>query len=110
VRLKLARYWFAGRAGLWDAAFNLGEMTLTAPRSNWRMERSGMGMLQGRSRDHAVQAALVDALMQTQAALGSKAACSRRTQHHGYKQTGRASRARRGPRSIFFNKMFRGED
>lgn len=54
-----------GRIGATGAAFNLGEMTVT--RCSLRLETGEVGHahVQGRSRDHARRAALVDALMQT---------------------------------------------
>ena len=57
-----------GRAGAVGAAFNLGEMTVT--RASVRLEAGpvGHGYVQGRGKDHALQAALIDALMQTDAA------------------------------------------
>ena len=54
-----------GRAGGTGAPFNLGEMTVT--RASVRLDCGAVGhaWVQGRSRDHALRAALVDALMQT---------------------------------------------
>ncbi|MGJ8546221.1 MAG: phosphonate C-P lyase system protein PhnG [Sulfitobacter sp.] len=54
-----------GRAGATGAEFNLGEMTVT--RCSVRLEDGtvGHGYVQGRSKDHALQSALTDALMQT---------------------------------------------
>lgn len=57
-----------GRAGAVGAAFNLGEMTVTRASVKLADGTVGHGYVQGRDKDHAVQAALVDALMQTQAA------------------------------------------
>ncbi|MGY9049116.1 hypothetical protein P775_19160 [Puniceibacterium antarcticum] len=53
-----------GRTGGVGAPFNLGEVTAT--RCALRLEdgREGHAFVQGRSRDHATRAALVDALMQ----------------------------------------------
>lgn len=57
-----------GRAGGTGAAFNLGEMTVT--RCTLRLDCStvGHGHVQGRRKADAEAAALVDALMQTDAA------------------------------------------
>lgn len=58
-----------GRAGAVGAPFNLGEMSVT--RCTVRLTACGTvghGYVQGRDRDHARRAALVDALMQTGAA------------------------------------------
>lgn len=57
-----------GRAGASGAPFNLGEMTVT--RASLRLGDGAVGhaYVQGRGADHARIAALVDALMQTDAA------------------------------------------
>ena len=57
-----------GRAGAVGAPFNLGEMTVT--RCSVKLENGtvGHGYVQGRDKSHARQAALIDALMQTDAA------------------------------------------
>jgi alpha-D-ribose 1-methylphosphonate 5-triphosphate synthase subunit PhnG len=54
-----------GRIGATGGAFNLGEMTVT--RCSLRLETGEVGHahVQGRNRDHARAAALIDALMQT---------------------------------------------
>lgn len=57
-----------GRAGAIGAPFNLGEMTVTRASVKLADGTVGHGYVQGRSKDHALQAALVDALMQTDAA------------------------------------------
>jgi alpha-D-ribose 1-methylphosphonate 5-triphosphate synthase subunit PhnG len=57
-----------GRAGAIGAPFNLGEMTVTRASIKLADGTVGHGYVQGRSKDHALQAALVDALMQTEAA------------------------------------------
>jgi alpha-D-ribose 1-methylphosphonate 5-triphosphate synthase subunit PhnG len=57
-----------GRAGAVGAAFNLGEMTVTRTSVRLADGTIGHGYVQGRSKDHAHHAALVDALMQTGAA------------------------------------------
>ena len=54
-----------GRAGAVGAPFNLGEMTVTRCSVQLDGGAVGHGYVQGRSKDHAVQAALIDALMQT---------------------------------------------
>ncbi len=64
-----------GRAGATGAPFNLGEMSVT--RCAVRLMACGTvghGYVQGRDRDHARTAALVDALMQTGAAGAVRAA------------------------------------
>ena len=57
-----------GRAGAVGAPFNLGEMTVTRASIKLSDGTVGHGYVQGRSKDHALQAALIDALMQTDAA------------------------------------------
>ncbi|WP_037227101.1 phosphonate C-P lyase system protein PhnG [Roseobacter sp. GAI101] len=57
-----------GKAGAVGAAFNLGEMTVTRASVKLSDGTVGHGYVQGRGKDHALQAALVDALMQTDAA------------------------------------------
>lgn len=57
-----------GRAGAVGAAFNLGEMTVTRASVKLADGTVGHGYVQGRDKEHALQAALVDALMQTDAA------------------------------------------
>jgi len=54
-----------GRAGAVGAAFNLGEMTVTRCSVKLSCGTVGHGYVQGRGKDHALQAALIDALMQT---------------------------------------------
>ncbi|MBC7165537.1 MAG: phosphonate C-P lyase system protein PhnG [Roseovarius sp.] len=53
-----------GRAGAEGAAFNLGEMVVTRCAVRLADGRVGHGHVQGRDKDHARQAALIDALMQ----------------------------------------------
>lgn len=53
-----------GRIGAVGAPFNLGEMTVTRVALRLADGRVGHGYVQGRDRDHAIRAALVDALMQ----------------------------------------------
>ncbi len=57
-----------GRAGATGAAFNLGEMTVTRASVKLSDGTVGHGYVQGRGKDHALHAALIDALMQTPAA------------------------------------------
>ena len=63
-----------GRAGAVGAAFNLGEMSVTRASVQLADGVVGHGYAQGRSKDHALQAALIDALMQTDAAAKVEAA------------------------------------
>ncbi len=57
-----------GRAGAVGTAFNLGEMTVTRASVKLADGVVGHGYVKGRGKDHALQAALIDALMQTAAA------------------------------------------
>lgn len=54
-----------GRAGAVGAAFNLGEMSVTRASVKLGCGTVGHGYVQGRSKTHALQASLIDALMQT---------------------------------------------
>jgi alpha-D-ribose 1-methylphosphonate 5-triphosphate synthase subunit PhnG len=57
-----------GRAGAVGSAFNLGEMTVTRASIKLTDGTVGHGYVQGRDKDKALRAAVVDALMQTAAA------------------------------------------
>jgi alpha-D-ribose 1-methylphosphonate 5-triphosphate synthase subunit PhnG len=57
-----------GRIGATGGAFNLGEMTVTRCSVRLADGTVGHGYVQGRDRAHATRAAVVDALMQTDAA------------------------------------------
>lgn len=62
-----------GRVGGTGQPFNLGEMTVT--RCSVRLGQAvGHAHVQGRDRAHAIRAAVVDALMQTEQAEGLQAA------------------------------------
>ncbi|MEL7204677.1 MAG: phosphonate C-P lyase system protein PhnG, partial [Pseudomonadota bacterium] len=54
-----------GRTGATGAPFNLGEMTVTRCSLKLPGGEVGHGYVQGRDKDHATRAALVDAHMQT---------------------------------------------
>lgn len=98
-----------GRVGATGAAFNLGEMTVTRASVRLASGEVGHAWVQGRDRGHALRAAAVDALMQTEAApdlaarivapLSAEAAAAR---------SDRAAKAA-GTRVDFFT-MVRGED
>jgi alpha-D-ribose 1-methylphosphonate 5-triphosphate synthase subunit PhnG len=57
-----------GRTGATGAPFNLGEMTVTRCAVRLPTGEEGHAYVQGRDRDHALRAAVVDALLQTGAA------------------------------------------
>ncbi|NJM82167.1 MAG: phosphonate C-P lyase system protein PhnG [Tabrizicola sp.] len=98
-----------GRAGATGAAFNLGEMTVT--RCSVRLQDGVVGhaWVQGRDKDHARRAAVVDGLMQTDRAdyirqtilapLAAEALAARRS---------RAEKA--AATKVDFFTMVRGED
>lgn len=98
-----------GRAGAVGAAFNLGEMTVTRASVRLADGTVGHGYVQGRGKDHALQAALIDALMQTAAAgdlevgllAPLRAAMAKR-------KTDRAAKA--AATKVDFFTMVRGED
>jgi len=98
-----------GRVGGAGDAFNLGEMTVT--RCSLRLTSGVVGhaYVQGRDRDHARQAALVDALMQT----GRSAEIEARVlaplaAEETARRSARAARA--AATKVEFFTMVRGED
>ncbi|KAA2312040.1 phosphonate C-P lyase system protein PhnG [Pseudooceanicola sediminis] len=98
-----------GRTGGTGAAFNLGEMTVT--RCSLRLADGTVGhaMVQGRDRDKARVAALVDALMQGAAAEDLRARLLRPLEDAMTAAAGkRAARAART--KVDFFTMVRGED
>lgn len=54
-----------GRAGGTGAPFNLGEVTVTRCALRLTTGELGYGHVQGRDKDHATRAAILDALLQT---------------------------------------------
>ena len=98
-----------GRVGGTGAPFNLGEMTVT--RCSVRLETGVVGHahVQGRDRDHARRAAVIDALMQ-----GPQAAALRRdvldplAQDEAARRHARAARA--AATKVEFFTLVRGED
>lgn len=98
-----------GRAGAVGAAFNLGEMTVT--RCSVRLDSGevGHGYVQGRSKDHAMQAALIDALLQTESAADIEAGIIAPLRDAA--DTKRADRAAKAAATkVDFFTMVRGED
>lgn len=98
-----------GRAGAIGAAFNLGEMTVTRASVKLADGTVGHGYVQGRCKDHATQAALVDALMQASAAatVQENVLDPLRAQMTE-RQTNRAAKA--AATKVDFLTMVRGED
>ena len=98
-----------GRIGATGAPFNLGEITVTRCSLRLASGEVGHGYVQGRDKDKALTAALVDACMQTEAAarlkrevldpLAAEMAAAKRT---------RAQKA--AATKVDFFTMVRGED
>ena len=63
-----------GRIGATGAPFNLGEMTVTRCSVRLAEGAVGHGYVQGRDKAHALRAAAIDALMQTERAAQIRAA------------------------------------
>ncbi len=98
-----------GRAGAVGAPFNLGEMTVARASVKLSDGTVGHGYVQGRSKDHALTAALVDALMQTDEAdrIGANLLTPLRTAREERMAT-RAAKA--AATKVDFFTMLRGED
>jgi alpha-D-ribose 1-methylphosphonate 5-triphosphate synthase subunit PhnG len=98
-----------GRAGAIGAPFNLGEMTVT--RASVRLDSGevGHGYVQGRGKSHALQSALVDALMQTDAAEAVRAAILDPLQSE-LEAARRKRAAKAAATKVDFFTMVRGED
>ena len=98
-----------GRAGAVGAAFNLGEMSVTRASVKLVCGTVGHGYVQGRSKDHALQTALIDALMQTDAAAQVEAAILAPLRKG--RDTAKATRAAKAAATkVDFFTMVRGED
>jgi alpha-D-ribose 1-methylphosphonate 5-triphosphate synthase subunit PhnG len=98
-----------GRVGATGAAFNLGEMTVT--RASIRLETGEVGhaWVQGRDKGHALRAAAVDALMQTDHAPNLTARVLQPLEAET--ATTRATRAAKAAATkVDFFTMVRGED
>ncbi|MFD1912453.1 phosphonate C-P lyase system protein PhnG [Halodurantibacterium flavum] len=98
-----------GRQGGTGAPFNLGEMTVT--RCSVRLPGGTVGhaMVQGRDKDHARRAALVDALMQGPDAAGVRARIIAPLAE-GAAARAHARAARAAATKVEFFTMVRGED
>ena len=98
-----------GRAGGTGAPFNLGEMTVTRCAIRLNCGTVGHGHVQGRRKQDAEAAALVDALMQTDAAAvaATKVIAPLKAEEQARK-TGRAEKA--AATKVEFFTMVRGED
>lgn len=98
-----------GRAGAVGAPFNLGEMSVT--RCSLRLEDGAVGhaYVQGRDKEKARIAALVDALMQTGGAAALRAAVLDPLEA-GLADRARARAARAAATRVEFFTMVRGEN
>lgn len=98
-----------GRMGGTGAPFNLGEMTVTRCALRLANGTVGHGYVQGRDKDKARLAALVDALMQTEAAARIRGAILTPLAQEA--QTRRTTRAEKAAATrVDFFTMVRGED
>ncbi len=98
-----------GRAGAVGATFNLGEMTVTRCSVKLTCGAVGHAYVQGRDKDHAVTAALVDALMRTDRADAVRAAIL--TPLAASISAAKAKRAAKAAATkVDFFTMVRGED
>lgn len=98
-----------GRAGGTGAPFNLGEMTVTRCALRTACDAVGHAYVQGRDKEHARRAALVDALMQTDRAEAVRAAILQPLQAEAARA--RADRAAKAAATkVDFFTMVRGED
>lgn len=98
-----------GRAGATGAPFNLGEMTVTRASVQVESGEVGHAYVQGRDKTHATQAAVIDALMQTdQAAHLRQHILDPLSEELEIARTARAARA--AATKVDFFTMVRGED
>lgn len=98
-----------GRTGAVGAPFNLGEMSVTRCSLQLADGRVGHAYVQGRDKDHATRAALVDALMQgAEAAQIDAAVLAPLAAEEAARRTARAARA--AATKVEFFTMLRGED
>lgn len=98
-----------GRAGAKGAPFNLGEMTVTRCSVRLASGADGHAYVQGRDKQKATQAALIDALMQTDQAGSVHHAIIAKLETE--MQTRKATRAAKAAATkVDFFTMVRGED
>lgn len=98
-----------GRIGATGGPFNLGEMTVT--RCSVRLAEGAVGhaYVQGRDRDHALRAAIVDALMQTASADDLRRHClAPLAAEEAARRAARAGKA--AASQVEFFTLVRGED
>ncbi|MDA8746969.1 phosphonate C-P lyase system protein PhnG [Litoreibacter sp.] len=98
-----------GRMGAIGAGFNLGEMTVTRCSVRLQNGTDGHAYVQGRDKNKALQAALIDGLMQTDAAKQVQHAIL--TPLHKSYEAKKAKRAAKAAATkVDFFTMVRGED
>jgi alpha-D-ribose 1-methylphosphonate 5-triphosphate synthase subunit PhnG len=98
-----------GRIGGTGAAFNLGEMTVTRASVRLASGEVGHAWVQGRDKGHALRAAAIDALMQTDRADDLATQVLRPLEDEA--RTTRAARAAKAAATkVDFFTMVRGED
>lgn len=98
-----------GRTGGTGSPFNLGEITVTRCALRLRCGTVGHAYVQGRDKTHAETAALIDALMQTDAAPHIRAAVlDPLAQEAEHRRSARAAKA--AATKVDFFTMVRGED
>jgi alpha-D-ribose 1-methylphosphonate 5-triphosphate synthase subunit PhnG len=98
-----------GRAGATGAAFNLGEMTVTRCSIQLETGEEGHAYVQGRDKEKARAAALVDAMMQTDAADSVRQAVLDPLEA-AHRAATEARAARAAATKVDFFTMARGED
>ena len=98
-----------GRMGATGDAFNLGEMTVTRCSLKLRDGAVGHGYVQGRNKTKAEQAALIDALLQGEAAPGLRSAVLAPLEDEAETQTHERA-AKAAATKVEFFTMVRGED
>lgn len=98
-----------GRAGGTGARFNIGEMTVTRCTLRLATGEVGHGHVQGRDKGHALNAALIDALMHTGRAAAIRAAViGPLAAEEAARRAARAERA--AATKVEFFTLVRGED
>ena len=98
-----------GRAGGTGAPFNLGEMTITRCALRLESGQVGHAYVQGRNKDHARRAAVIDALMQTDRALELRGAVLKAAGRSRARSSQASRRKSRGDQGrLFHNGKGRG--
>ncbi|WP_166417071.1 phosphonate C-P lyase system protein PhnG [Cochlodiniinecator piscidefendens] len=98
-----------GRMGGTGALFNVGEMTVTRCALRLQTGEVGHAYVQGRDKDHAERAAIIDAMMQTPHA-GEVEATVLHPLAHGAAENFNTRAAKAAATKVEFFTMVRGED